>query len=353
MVAKRKQGPRTDTAMLSLSFVFGDAHAPPSEFRIFSMGINPSEKGDFLFDERAAASVMMEYQRHGKPMLLDFNHGTTFKEPTPEQAIAAGEFIPEVRADGLYATQIQWTPRAETLLRAKEYRLFSPFFEHDKQTGRVLRLINCALTNLPALDGIAPLVAASATTGDDEMETCTACSALTAKLTKMEEECSALRASLSAFQEKEEEKASAVALRANVFAITGKSDTEGALGVLQALRASTDDLARVKGQLEAEQTAKLSADFAGALNQACKDGKIPPAQRALWEGFAKEDGHAKALARLTAFAETAVVVAPGRTVEAPTATVALSAIEQEIAARTGSSVEGLRKYKEKKFGGAA
>jgi phage I-like protein len=139
-----------------------DPAAVPTEFRIFRVGINHSEKGDFLFDAESATSVMAEYRAHGKPMLLDYNHGTTLLAPTPEQAISAGQFIPEVRADGLWATAIKWAERARAFLAAAEYRLFSPFFEHEAATGRITRLINVALTNLPALDHIDALVAAHA-----------------------------------------------------------------------------------------------------------------------------------------------------------------------------------------------
>jgi phage I-like protein len=135
----------------------------PTEIRIFRAGVNRSEKGDFLFDAQAAESVLREYARHAKPAVFDFNHGTTLSDPTPEQGIAAGRFVPEVRNGELWATAIKWTARAAALLEAREYVCFSPYFEHDVATGRVLRLINIALTNLPALDDIAELMAASAT----------------------------------------------------------------------------------------------------------------------------------------------------------------------------------------------
>src|SRR4051812_49361127 len=93
---KRRGGIALDLA----DFVSADAPADgvPTEFRIFRFGTNQSEKGDFLFDQEAAVSVMAEYRAHNKPMLLDFNHGTTLFAPTPEQGIAAGQFIPEVRS---------------------------------------------------------------------------------------------------------------------------------------------------------------------------------------------------------------------------------------------------------------
>lgn len=133
-----------------------------TEFRIFRAGVNRSEKGTFVFDSAAADSVMREYKSHGKPLLLDYNHGSTLFDPTPEQGVAAGEFTPEIRDGELWATRIRWTPRAAQMLAAREYRLFSPYFEHEPATGRILRLVNVALTNLPALDDIAPLMAASA-----------------------------------------------------------------------------------------------------------------------------------------------------------------------------------------------
>lgn len=150
----------------------GDTRTPPSEFRIFRRGLNASERGSFLLDDEACASIMAEYVRHAKPLILDFNHASTFAEPTPEQGIAAGQFVPEVRADGLWATAIKWTDRAREYLSRGEYRFYSPYFNSDPKTGRILRLINCALTNLPALNNLEGLVAASTTaqTGGSPMQ---------------------------------------------------------------------------------------------------------------------------------------------------------------------------------------
>lgn len=289
--------PKAGSSRLSLSI--GDE--VPTEFRIFSYGENPSEKGTFLFDASSATSVMAEFAKHGKPMLLDFNHGTTFAEPTPEQAIAAGQFTPEVRGDGLWATAIKWTDRAMALLKAKEYRLFSPFFTHKKD-GTVLRLINVALTNLPALDHIAPLMAASAKPEGDEMDYEKLYNALKAKFDEMETECSALRAKLSAMEPKT---AAAATLRATIMTLTGKTDDDAAIGVITALKASHDKVVALEAKLAEIEGAKLTADFAAALSKAVTDGKVAPAQKAFWETMAKEDGFAKATSRLNAFAETA------------------------------------------------
>jgi phage I-like protein len=259
---------------LSVSLVEAEGkRTPPSEFRIFAFGENPSEKGTFTFDQQSATEVMEAYARHSKPMLLDYNHGTTIPVAAPEVGIAAGEFIPEVRADGIWATQIVWTARATELLAAGEYRLFSPYFEHKE--GRITRLINVALTNLPALDGIQPLVAAAMNDDDkgDPMD-CAACTALTAKLTAAEAELSALKGKLSMFEkDKDEEKTKATAL----VALTGQQTYPAALGVIEAWKTKALGYDKLATESAEREATALRADLTNTLDQAAKDGKVPPA----------------------------------------------------------------------------
>lgn len=328
-----------------------DANELPTEFRIFSMGVNPSEKGDFLVDPESLQSVMASYAHHNKALLIDYNHATLLEAPTPEQAVAAGEFVPQVRADGLWATDVKWTPRAEAFLRAKEYRFFSPTFDHDTKTGRVLRLINVALTNLPALNGITPLVAANAK--QEEPMACESCSALTARLNTMEEECKALRAKLSTFEDKETEKASAVSLRASVLSLTGKATDAEALGVLQALRSSHEEHARLRAQVEQEKTARLSAEFKTVLDDAVggKEPKVTPAQRGFWEGIAKEDGVEKATARLRAYLDTATTLSVGTTHTQPADKLNVAGVQAEVLSQMGISTDAFVKSEQARLAG--
>jgi phage I-like protein len=139
------------------------AHAgrrPPDEFRIFPMGVVSSLKGDFLFDAMAAGLVMAAAREHGVDFTIDYDHHT-LAASAGVQAIAAGWFNLDLRNDGLYAVNVRWTPKAESHLRAGEYRYFSPLFNWDDSSGRITSLINTALTNIPALHDLAALVAAS------------------------------------------------------------------------------------------------------------------------------------------------------------------------------------------------
>lgn len=137
-----------------------DASALPTEFRLFQFGDNPTRKGTFKLDEAGAASVMAAYKQHGIDLHFDYEHQTFASETNGKAAPAAGWFAPEVRTDGLWAVNVRWTPRAAEMLKGREYRYFSPTFATDADK-RITRLVNVALTNLPATENQQALIAAS------------------------------------------------------------------------------------------------------------------------------------------------------------------------------------------------
>jgi phage I-like protein len=138
----------------------GADKAPPSEFCIWPFGQVDTSKGAFLFDEEAGALVMAAYQDHGVELAFDFEHGMA-GEANGQPMPACGWFKLELRKDGLYAVECRWGKLASSFLSDGAYRYFSPYFEYDPETGRIVRLINCALTNTPATKNLQPLVAAS------------------------------------------------------------------------------------------------------------------------------------------------------------------------------------------------
>lgn len=146
----------------SLSIVLtGDQ--PPSEFRVFTAGKVDTSKGEFLFDEVAAASVMADYAKQGNELMVDYDHASLAGlSIDPAQAgKSAGWFNLEVRNGELWAVNVRWTPPAHAALSAKEWRYMSPAFQAD-ESGRITSLINVALTNLPATRRLEPLMAANA-----------------------------------------------------------------------------------------------------------------------------------------------------------------------------------------------
>jgi hypothetical protein len=143
-----------------MAIAVGDV--PPTEFRIFAAGENTTTKGAFLFDDQAARSVMSAYQAHGNDVMIDLEHLSLEQESRAFDPDARAWCKLEVRNGELWATHVGWTPDGETRLREKRQRYISPFFEADKKTHRITRILNIAITAMPATDNLKPLVAASA-----------------------------------------------------------------------------------------------------------------------------------------------------------------------------------------------
>lgn len=124
----------------------------PKDFRIFSSGKNPATKGVFLFDEKAATSVMAMYDAMGRRVTFDYDHGALLKgSPNPsETAKSSGSCQLEIRQGALWAFDVRWTPKAKQAIEDEEWLYFSPAFDKDKD-GRPTWLINVALTNNPSL----------------------------------------------------------------------------------------------------------------------------------------------------------------------------------------------------------
>lgn len=120
--------------------------------------------GKWLMDEQAFANLKASASLRTNDFLFDYEHQTMNSEENGKEAPAAGwfkdfEYIP---GEGLFATQVDWTPPAETYLKNKEYRYTSAVFSYDPQTGRPVALMHAALTNDPALDGMKAIVALKA-----------------------------------------------------------------------------------------------------------------------------------------------------------------------------------------------
>ncbi|KAB2928807.1 MAG: hypothetical protein F9K30_00225 [Dechloromonas sp.] len=142
--------------------------APLAAFRIMPAGrFSASDgrphglQGWQLNRPEALSIVKLAAARFGD-YVIDYEHQTLNTASNGQPNPAAGWFkrLEWREGDGLYVTDARWTERASAMIRAKEYRFISPTFHHD-DAGRVLDIINIALTNNPALDGLTDLAAAS------------------------------------------------------------------------------------------------------------------------------------------------------------------------------------------------
>lgn len=129
---------------------------PPSEVLLLKYGKTETTEGPYYLDEKGADSVQRIFYKRDIDLYFDYDHKSLDPE-TPEQGKAAAWFELEKRVDGIWAKGIKWTPQAAEYLKNREYRYFSPVIKTDN-TGNVYRLVNVALTNLPATDDLEPLI---------------------------------------------------------------------------------------------------------------------------------------------------------------------------------------------------
>lgn len=109
----------------------------------------------FEVDPESLGAMVKAFGERGTDLVIDYEHQSL----KGGQAPAAGWIKDlEVREDGLWA-KVEWTEQAGEYLKRREYRYFSPVLRIDPETRRPQELLNVALTNTPAIQGLSPLVA--------------------------------------------------------------------------------------------------------------------------------------------------------------------------------------------------
>lgn len=153
----------------ALALNIGEDNELPTEFRLFAAGWNETEKGKFLFDSAAAQSVMTAYEAWGIGLVIDLEHQMLDQRPQPDPTArdARGAGRLELRNGELWAVDVKWTPDGVERLTQKRQRFISPAFEVDPKTKRVTKVVNVAITALPATHNTPALVAADARTAMD------------------------------------------------------------------------------------------------------------------------------------------------------------------------------------------
>lgn len=151
--------------------------------------------------------------------------------------------------------------------------------------------------------------------------------------------------------------------RKDVLAIAGKDSDHMAVAALTAMKEQAGEVVALRTQVEKAEATALSAEFNAYLDGLATkgaDGKhLPPAKRKKAEAMALSIGGGKLTkngieAAKEYIAEMTVVAEGSDDGAKPRKTnVALSAMEIEIAQKSGSSVEQLTKFKEQQLAAAA
>ena len=152
---------------LPIGMCTASAPTDGNEFQIFPAGRfnaqdgRPKDAPAWFVDGTIAARLIAEFNANKNPMVVDYEHQTVLAKDNGKPAPAAGwvHRLEWREGEGLFAVDVKWTDAARACIQNDEYRYISPVFHYDRQTGEVRSLLNAALTNLPALDGMGAAVA--------------------------------------------------------------------------------------------------------------------------------------------------------------------------------------------------
>lgn len=115
-------------------------------------------RGPYVLRDRAQAERVIAATlkfNAGTDMMIDYDHQSALAAVAGVGGTAkASAWIKhlEVRDDGIWASQVEWTPAAEAALAAREYRYLSPNFRVATESREVTRIVNAGLTNSPNLE---------------------------------------------------------------------------------------------------------------------------------------------------------------------------------------------------------
>lgn len=277
----------------------------------------PTDVPAWILDDSNGELVAAAANALTNDIVIDYEHQTILKEQNGMPAPAAGwikhvEYVPE---QGLFA-DVEWTPAAAKMILDQEYKYVSAVFSYDL-TGKVVKLLHAAVTNFPALDGMAELTAACShfflnqQKGSKNM---TLIELLRQAFEMPEGSEEQLKAALSALLQ---EQPDTVALSGVFREIKVKNQQIAALTAQTAQLKKSSELANPATHAPVEVMKELQQQIAALtaqintnhgdqiIDKAIKDGKLLPAQKAWAENLVASAG----VAQLTAYLDTVSPIA--------------------------------------------
>lgn len=256
----------------------------------------------WFIDSTIAASLIAAADARQTPYVIDYEHQTLRSAKNGLPAPASGWFkkLEWREGVGLFAVDVEWTDPAAAAIDADEYKFISPVFLYDV-SGQVTTLINAALTNTPALDGMdeamlaaASLLAATSTedtTMDELLEQLRWFLGLPLSATK-EDVLAELQKLINKIKAADSQAAAGLAwingLESSIAALTAQVENpDPARWVAVDVMNQAIEQARASGE---EQIAQLTLRQSEELiTAALSDGRLLPAQKAWATALAKSD----------------------------------------------------------------
>ncbi|MBI1825873.1 MAG: hypothetical protein HY287_05880 [Planctomycetes bacterium] len=158
----------SETQHVTLSSVLAASNAPasesaivPSRILLAPWGEVESDNGTFVVDEESGRLAVQAFEEHRTDLPIDYEHqtlGGAFASPDGRAPAAGWIKRLDVEAGaGLFA-EIEWTDEARAMLAGREYRYLSPVAIVRKSDRKLVAIHSAALTNKPAIVGMAPII---------------------------------------------------------------------------------------------------------------------------------------------------------------------------------------------------
>jgi len=278
---------KTDNPTFQLLTALIDEAAAAGRVLLFAYGRHEytmlsGGRGHYLFDRADGERIIAEFARRGVEIPADYEHQALLAKINGKPAPASGWVTALRLTEAGLEADVTWTETAARMIAAKEYRYTSPAFPRGED-GRVLGLINFALTNLPATDRCQELVAASQTyqmpgeTGDTKERTMKNVLTLLgladdAPETDAEAKVKELIAALAAAAETRAKTVAALGL-------TGDVSPGQVQGAILALKQSGDAVTALSAQVAELRTAQDAGTRQALIDAALSDGRLSNAQK--------------------------------------------------------------------------
>lgn len=107
--------------------------------------------GRFWYNTNPAA-VVAALDARGKPLVIDWEHGSELLAANGHRSAAAGWVVALQLRGGAVWGKVEWTPQGATDVRERGYRYVSPVFIFDGKSREIRRIKSVALTNEPNLE---------------------------------------------------------------------------------------------------------------------------------------------------------------------------------------------------------
>lgn len=268
----------------------------PDTISVLPIGHVVSSKGAFDVDEESFKAMKDQIAQRGVDLVVDYEHQTLKGVEAP----AAG-WVKELKLeDGQIKAVVEWTPRGAEYLKNKEYRYLSPVVNVRKADNKATGLHSLALTNTPAIEGMAPIVNSENYTvegGENHMDMKKLAALLGLGEDATEEQImEALKVCIDENKALKEEKQppadeNVVANKAvcELLGLTAGAPAADVSAKIMELKSGVIDGINVVEELRAMKAENAQRDANEAVTMALKAGKITPAQKEWAKNYALSD----------------------------------------------------------------